>query len=279
MEKPVTFESGGSRLLGMLSVPDEPEPARRAVVLVHGWGGYRIGPHRMLVHTARRLTEEGFSTLRFDLRGRGDSEGVGDTICLDEMIEDTLAAVDYVKPQANPGGVTLLGICSGANVAIGAATLRPEIKELVLWSTLPFQREQQATQQVRRARHYIADYMRKACSPWTWLRLLRGDVNTGMVVKTVKGNQTPTEGGRDLKDSARDIMAAFASFQGRALFITGSQDPEGMAGRSLFEKFCRERNMDASFRLVREATHSYYAPSHEKQVIEASVEWLKSVKN
>lgn len=285
-EKPVTFQSAGLpaarlaglRLSGVLGVPLEPEPKCRSVVLVHGWGGYRIGPHRILVHAARRLNAEGYATLRLDLRGRGDSDGNGQTVCLDEMIEDTVAATDFLKAETQAKSLALLGICSGANVAIGAATLRPDIEALVLWSTLPFQPEQQTSQRVRRARHYVADYMRKACSPATWLKLIRGDVNTRMVGKTVKGEKKPASGERNLKDSRRDIMAAFASYRGRALFVTGTNDPEGMAGYRLFQKVCKAQGLDASFQLVTGATHSFYAPSHEKQVIEATISWLKTRK-
>ena len=54
----MTFESAGLRVYGMLGLPDRAEPGRRAVILLHGWSGYRIGPHRMLVRMARRFPIE-----------------------------------------------------------------------------------------------------------------------------------------------------------------------------------------------------------------------------
>jgi len=274
-ERPVIFSSAGLRLYAMLGAPERPEARRRGMILLHGWSGYRIGPHRMLVHMARRLMENGFHTLRFDHRGRGDSEGNGETVCLDEMIEDALAAIAFMKRETQPDDIALLGICSGSNVAIGAATLRPEIRELALWSVLPFQPEQRAAQRVRRARFYLWQYCRKALRAETWRRLFRGEINVRGVGRVVAGEAKPQEGARNLKDSSRDIMAAFGRYDGRALFITGSADPEGMEGRKLFGEFCRTGKIDADFHLVEGATHSYYAAGHELEVIARTLEWLK----
>ena len=273
VEKPVAFKSDGLTLCGIHGIPSEAR--RHGVVLVHGWGGYRIGPGRILVHAARRLNAEGFPTLRFDLRGRGDSEGRADTVCLDEMIADTVAAVAFLLREADIDSVCLLGICSGSNVAVGAATLKPElIRELALWSILPFQPDVKSRQHRKRGFHYLKEYARKACRIETWKRLLRGDVDVKGVKKAIAGNAAPKTGEKNMKDSARDIMADFSRFTGRALFVTGSQDPEGMEGRDLFMRFCREKNMDAHFDLVEGATHSYYHKAHEAHVIDATLKWL-----
>jgi len=276
IETPVTFDSHALRLYGMLGRPDQPEPKRRGVVLVHGWAGYRIGPHRMLIHTADRLRQEGFATLRFDVRGRGDSEGEGEETSLDDMIEDTLAAAEFLQRETSCAEVVLLGICSGANVSIGAATQRPQVRELVLWSILPFQPEAKATQKVRRARFYLGGYLRKALRRETWARLFRGEVNLRGVGRAVAGEKRAGKGERNLKDSSRNLMAAFAGFKGRALFIAGSKDPEGMTGRELFMPFTQDKGLRADFHLVDGATHSYYATGHEIEVIDKTVSWLKS---
>ena len=275
MERPVGFQSGQHALLGILGRPSRPEPGGRGVVLIHGWGGYRIGPHRILVHTARRLMAEGYHTLRFDLPGRGDSEGAAEKTCLDDMIQGALAAADFLSRETAVKSVTLLGICSGANVAIGAATRRPgALQELVLWSALPFQPQQRARQRRRRAWFYLGRYARKMLRAETWKRLVRGDVNLRMVGRAVAGEKRPAAGEANLKDSSRDIMSAFSAFTGRSLFITGAKDPEGMEGRELFDRHGRANGLDAEFHLVAGATHSFYDPAHESEVIERTMSWL-----
>lgn len=277
-EQPVVFQSAGLQLRGILGLPAAPEQAQRGVILIHGWAGCRIGPHRMLVHTAERLLKAGIATLRFDLRGRGDSHGRADQTDLDAMIEDTLNAAAFLKTHPQIKRVALLGICSGANVAIGAATLNPAITELALWSALPFQPEQQPAQRRRRIRHYLAAYFRKAMNAHTWRRLLRGDINLRMIGKTIAGDRTPRSGERNLKDSARDIMAAFSQFRGRALFITGSKDPEGLAGRNRFISFCKAHNLNATFHLIAGANHSYYGSAHEQETLEQTISWFTTGK-
>lgn len=275
-EAPVSITGGAHRLQGLLGRPGEgDDPAERGVVFVHGWGGYRIGPHRILVRTARLLAQHGFVTLRFDLRGRGDSDGNAAETDLDGMIEDTCHAADFLRREARCARVTLLGICSGANVAIGAATLDEDIHELALWSALPFQPEAGAQIKRRRARHHILGYARKAMRIETWKRLFRGDVNLPMVAQTISGDRDDSSG-RNLKDSGRDIMAAFAGFRGRALFVTGSRDPEGMAGREIFMPFCGRHNINAAFRLIEGANHSWYEPAHADDVVRQTTDWLLS---
>jgi len=274
IERPAAFRSGPVQLRGVMGIPPVPDPGGRGVILVHGWGSYRIGPHRLLVETARTLNDLGLPTLRFDLRGRGDSEGEAPKTSLDDMIWDTVAAVDFLRARANVSDPILLGLCSGANVAIGAATFRPQARTLLLWSTLPFQPEQRARQRIRRARHYLREYALKAFRPQTWGRLFRGDVNLRGVGRTIVGEKKPTLERRNLKDSERDIMADFARFEGRALFVCGSEDPEGLEGYNLFSRFCRQKHLAADFRIVRGATHSYYASEHSRQVIGMTLDFL-----
>jgi len=275
MEQPVTFESAGLRLYGMLGKPADGRPPARAVILLHGWAGYRIGPHRMLIHAARQLQAQSCITLRFDVRGRGDSEGDGVNACLDDMIDDLRAAVRFVRAQGSVAHVTLLGLCSGSNVSIGAATLEPEVDELVLWSILPFQPEARSSQRWRRIRFYLGEYVRKATRAETWKRLFKGEINLKGAGRVMVGESKPREGGRNLKDSARDLMAAFGRYKGRALFIAGTKDPEGMGGYELFSAFCRRKKIDAEFFLIDGATHSYYSSAHEKEVVRLTLEWLK----
>ena len=46
-EEILSFQSGGLQLTGVLTLADGAPTASRGVVLVHGWGGYRIGTHAL----------------------------------------------------------------------------------------------------------------------------------------------------------------------------------------------------------------------------------------
>ena len=274
MREVVTFTSGGLRLAGILGRPDA--NAGNGVVLVHGWSGYRIGPHRILARTARRLNAAGFATLHFDLRGRGDSAGDYDETDLDMMNEDTVAAAQALKERAGCGTVALLGICSGANVALGAATLDRSLAPVVAWSALPFQKQVTAKQRGARRRGALTSYARKLFRRETWRKLVAGRVNYKLVRKAVRGSDAVTRQGRNLKDSRRDILAELADYPGRVLFIHGSKDAEGMAGREHFQAFFADRPGQAEFHLVEGANHSFYSLAWEREIVDRSLAFLQA---
>ncbi|MEW6354864.1 MAG: alpha/beta fold hydrolase [Planctomycetota bacterium] len=277
MEEPVSFLNDGQKIYGVLHAPDA-GGAACAVVLVHGWTGCRVGPNRILVNVARRLVAEGMAAFRFDLRGRGDSEGDFHANDLDGMIADTCAAVDFVKQRLPPSRIAVWGLCSGGNVVIGAATLRDDIALLIPCSTLPFQPEQQkmVAIKVKRTGSFAKEYFKKLFRLETWRKLLRGAIQFGMIKKVLFGHMAaPEVDGRNPKDSARDIMAAFAQYRGKALFLYGGADPEGGEARKHFEEFGREKGLDLRFHVVEGANHNFSSVEWEKECTDRTVEFLK----
>ena len=123
MEERVTFESQGLKLSGVVHVPDDMAPGeKRPVFLVlHGFGsnktsGNTVGPANM-------FCDWGYITLRFDMRGCGESEGEGGRIiCLDQ-VEDTKSAITYMAGRADVDAerIGLLGSSFGAAVAVYTA--------------------------------------------------------------------------------------------------------------------------------------------------------------
>ena len=124
MEEKIAFESaGGLKLAGTVTIPDDLEPGekRPGFVVLHGFGsnsnaGNTVGPCQM-------LNEWGYVTLRFDMRGCGDSEGeFGRIICL-EQVEDTRHALDYYldRPEVAADRVALMGSSFGAAVSLYTA--------------------------------------------------------------------------------------------------------------------------------------------------------------
>ena len=269
MERPVTFQSDVT-LRGVLNAPDG---ARDGVVFVHGWSGYRCGPHRMFVNMARRLAREGIASLRFDLRGRGDSEGDTDAADLDGMIDDLLAAAKFIRSEAGVRRVWPLGICSGGNVVLGAASLDKSFDGLVLWSTPLFAPQKVTGDRARRSAFFLAEYLKKIFRRETWAKLFKGAVDFRGVFRTIKGRSKPK--GRNPKDSHRDIMADLAGFTNPSLFIYGSRDDEAIGAPEYYASFCREQGIDAAFHTVEGANHSYYSVAWENEVIETTVDWLR----
>jgi dienelactone hydrolase len=277
MEEFVYIESGGERLLGVWTEPDTAKRVSATVVALHGWGGYRTGPHRMIVKLCRALADAGIASLRFDFRGRGDSTGTGSDATLDTMIEDAGKAVAYAREHAPESVLTLWGICSGGNVAIGAATLLADVAGLVLLSTLPFIPQKRAGEKLSRTRAQAGNYVRKLFRPATWKKLFSGAVNFRAVSRVLFGHYGKPKGvERDPKDSARDIMAAFAGFSGVAHFIYGGVDREAAGAAAHYRGFADTHGIEATFETIEGSNHDFYALAWEQQIIERTVEWVSA---
>lgn len=104
-------------LFGILTTPDDDvkvEGAPIALILNAGIV-HRAGPFRIHVNIARQLAELGFSTLRLDLSGLGDSAprtGKFDT--KNRALLDVCDAMKFLQHRTGTEEFVLLGLCSGA---------------------------------------------------------------------------------------------------------------------------------------------------------------------
>ncbi|MBE7466417.1 MAG: alpha/beta fold hydrolase [Planctomycetes bacterium] len=237
------------------------------ILMLPGWSGPRTGPAELLVLLAAELARAGHTVLRLDLRGRGDATGRFEDGDLDGMIEDAAAGLSYLHSRGD-GAVTVAGICSGANVALGLASLRPEaVGTAVALSVLPFQPSRGTDlERARRWKNWKL-FLGKLLRPRNWLRLLRGEVNVGRVKQGLTGSEKPGGGERNLKDSARDIEKALESWKGRALFVWGAKDEEAAKARAHFEALhARGVAGTAVFEDVPGANHNFYGQGWRAQL-------------
>lgn len=271
-ERPVTFPSDGETLIGTLHAP---EAAGDVVVLVGGWGGTRYGPQRILVAAARSLSAAGHPCLRFDYRGRGDSTGDPAATTLDDMIADALAGVRHLDSLLGERPVRLVGICSGANVAIGAASLMPErVVAIICWSLLLFMEHKAPTRSGARQASLVRHLARRALSPAAWLRLLRGEANVGGAARAVAADPEGGPEERRRKTSARDILSDFARYRGRCDLIFGERDPESGASRAFFKDWLARHGIPTRIKVIPGAPHNFYAADWTDQVVALTVDWL-----
>lgn len=142
-ERAVFFgEAGKGDLFGLLTSPAggvDGRPGPR-LVLVNGGNNHRAGINRNYTEWARDAARRGITTLRFDIRGLGDSPALRlqdlNRLYRGETREDVLAAIDYVS-QLGPGGrIILCGLCAGAFQALHAALADERVDTLVLLDLL-----------------------------------------------------------------------------------------------------------------------------------------------
>jgi pimeloyl-ACP methyl ester carboxylesterase len=144
-EKVVTFGSNEG-LVGVLAEPsaDERRSGAPAVLMANVGMHSRAGPFRIWVDLCRSLAKAGFSALRFDLSGMGDSQPRQD---LDSELQrwagDLSTAVDFALARAKTDKVVLVSLCSGVDQAHAVALRDPRVVGVVYvdgyaWPTLGF---------------------------------------------------------------------------------------------------------------------------------------------
>ena len=113
---------GSRRLYGTVFRPARPRAL--AVVLYDAFGEEKRSAFRVLVRLARACAERGFTTLRFDLSGTGESAGTHAAATWQDWQDDAVAAGAFAQPQTAVGAWVAVGVRLGAFKALHAATHR-----------------------------------------------------------------------------------------------------------------------------------------------------------
>jgi dienelactone hydrolase len=123
-----------SSLLGILSRPPSELPIRRPAVVILNTGiAHRVGHHRMYVKMARELAASGHLAFRFDFSGIGDSASRGDALGPFEAHQaDVREALDWLTASCDVNEAVLIGLCSGADIALNYGHSDKRVVGLVL---------------------------------------------------------------------------------------------------------------------------------------------------
>jgi dipeptidyl aminopeptidase/acylaminoacyl peptidase len=132
-EHNVTFTSDGLTLAGVLRLPDDLAPGERrpAVIVLHGFGSNKSSGN--VRRPMQMLSDAGYITLGFDMRGCGDSGGEpARLICL-EQVTDTSSALTFLQshPQVEPDRIAVLGSSFGAAVAVYAGGVDERVAAVI----------------------------------------------------------------------------------------------------------------------------------------------------
>ncbi len=122
-------------LVGIITHPDSGVRAKNSPAVVFWNAGllHRVGPFRLFVDLARRLSELGFLSLRFDVSGKGDSEAQKEgQLERERVLADIRSAIDFLSEKKGISNFVLVGSCSGADEAFPAAVLDKRVGGLVM---------------------------------------------------------------------------------------------------------------------------------------------------
>jgi exosortase A-associated hydrolase 1/exosortase A-associated hydrolase 2 len=280
-EQALGFRCGDAQVWGILARPSSPGvEAPTGVVIAVGGPQYRVGSHRQFVLLARRLAEHGYSSLRFDYRGMGDSEGESRTF--EDVGPDLHAAIDALR-QASPAArnVVVWGLCDAASAAMLHAVSHAAVSGIV--AVNPWARSD-ASLAAAQVKHY---YLARTLQREFWTKLVRGRLDIrasiGALLKNLEQawghfRSVRSHGPRDGSFQSR-MARGIAGFRGRVLLI--------LAGNDLTAKeFLQHAGVSAPWRGlltasrvsrvdVPQADHTFSCRAWREQVEDATLAWLQ----
>ncbi len=256
MEQLVSFQVGSKILRGVLHTPDKSCSGSSAVVICHGFIGNKIGMHRIFVKAARTFCDAGYIVLRFDFSGCGDSDGDHSEITIDGQVNETLAAIEFLR-QSNSqiDKVFLIGHSMGGAVAALTAETVEDLTGLVMWAPVA----KMYDDILGIVGHRIFD------SVW----------NSG--TENYMGFEL---GARFLKSLQQNRpLQAVQNFSGPVLIIHGTGDEEiSFKNVSLYKETRIRVLLNSDFHLVMGADHTFSNPSWEEEVFRVTLNWIENCK-
>ncbi len=190
-EEPIAFGSD-DRLFGVISSPARPAAkARPAVLLLNAGTVHHVGPNRNWVTIARALAAAGFTALRLDLSGIGESDaapGEPENQAYGAFpVPDVRAAMAALRERCGAERFVVAGLCAGAHNAFHAALAAPAIAEAILINPVTFYWKPGMSLELRPARVYTQTerYKQGLFKKETWSRALRGEIDLRRVARTI----------------------------------------------------------------------------------------------
>lgn len=282
-EIPLTLDCAGAAMVGVLH--PGAEGARRGIVMVVGGPQVRAGSHRQYVLLARRWAAGGVPVLRFDCRGKGDSEG--EFVDFEHLDDDIGAAVDTLVARC-PGldEILLWGLCDGASAILMYAHRDARISGVAVLN--PWIRTEDGV-----ARTYLKHYYaRKLLERAFWSKLLTGGLDLraslASLTATLKSLSSRGKGGGAAMPAAAGpshtrpfperMAEGLRMFRGRVLLILCGND---LTAKEFLDYVARSRewrHLIAAESVRRcdlaEADHTFSRRAWREKVADWTLDWV-----
>ena len=121
------------QLLGALHQPQRLRPRSTAVLLCNPFGEEASRSHRIYRVLATQLERAGFTALRFDYSGTGDSHGESSAASVDDWVRDVGVAAERVRAASGATRIAIVGLRFGATLAALASQRGLAVRHLLLW--------------------------------------------------------------------------------------------------------------------------------------------------
>jgi pimeloyl-ACP methyl ester carboxylesterase len=277
----IEFKNGGMSIYGIEHIPGNINAFNHtSVIFLHGWSGYRTGPHDMFVKMARRLCALGLRCIRFDFRGRGYSDGGQFSASFKTMLSDMTVVINKTAQEETVQNIVLIGICSGANLGLYYVKDHPDKKvtRLVELSSPPLQEVNARVQlEVNRMTTSWKAYLTKMLQRDTYRKVIDNEINYRQVLQvlskpfqnligastalhTMRGKRWENRGGYQ--------------FNGKVLSIHAGKDPETAVATKQVEQMLCENRIPFQSYIIKDGNHSFYSIHWENEILNVVEEWL-----
>jgi pimeloyl-ACP methyl ester carboxylesterase len=312
---PVTFPNrDGLTLFGIVHEPPDNRRNDTGIIILSPGVKSRVAPHRLYVKMARFFADAGYTTLRFDFYGLGDSEGeiedeyLADfyqTIELGRYIDDTIAAMDWMEDRFGFRRFILTGLCGGAITGLHVGAKDNRVESLiglglpVVLAGSGIDRSKFLTK--FEVAHTRRKYVKKLFSLSSWARFLSLKSNYKLMVlsflksvspkkmdqknapdlKVLAVNEQPTSKPKITKDNFNPyIPALFKDFltTGKALLVFGEADRYSWEFREKYmERYGHASEVyqkNLDTHIVPQANHILSLSEWQKDMFEIIGQWL-----
>lgn len=131
---PLTLSHGGRVVRGHELRPVDVADGAPSVLLVHGFSDSSVGPRRLFVQVARRLTALGTVVRAYDRLGHGVSDGEFADITLRDEVEQVSSMIRALAADRSRSVHVVAHSLGAVESAIAAARLPDLVASLTLWS-------------------------------------------------------------------------------------------------------------------------------------------------
>ncbi len=270
-----------NNLVGIITDPSPSKvpPIPVAFLILNSGFLHRVGPARLYTKLARSLAKTGFTVLRFDFSGVGDSEPTKDQSPYEvSTVHEAQEAMDLLSLKRGINKFVLTGICSGANHSLRIASSDPRVVGAV-----PIEIYTYIT-----TSYYLHYYLRHGLKYRTWLNLLKGNIKISRSFRFLIGilrkgaEPPPAEADRiwvlppveKVASNIRDLV-----HRGVCLcFIYAKGSASYYNYRTHVKNMTRELKSFNKIQILEfeEADHTFTPLSQQDSIINAICEWSQS---
>jgi pimeloyl-ACP methyl ester carboxylesterase len=276
-ERAIRF--GSSAMIGVVTEPDKDQglAGASAVVFLNAGLLHRVGACRFHVRVARSLAAAGFTSLRFDFSGMGDSEPRKDGMSFEQAaVSEAQEAMSYLEKTRGVKSFVLIGLCSGADMAYETAQVDPRVEAIGQLDAYVY----------RTWRFYLHRYGPRLLRAKSWRNLLTRNLRKLMNL----GNRASAEGEEDkqnlsISPYARDfppkekVTAGLKILVNRGVRLFNFFSNDYYMYRGQYRDCFRDINFGDQLRLefIPGADHLVSKLSDQQYLVSAMTDWVCSL--